>query len=541
MKYNKVFRTLALAIILSLLVMVIPATPALAESLHLSPDEGEIGDTIDVTGSGYTTAHKVYIYFSSQEADKDDYIDDDLDVWEEVETTYAGDVGDTDPDEGDIDTNFKVPEELTDGYEDEDVHGGEYFVYTTESKEGKILTVDEFTVIGITIKPEKGPVGTRVEIDGLGFDKNKSIKLEYDGATLDIASGNDETDSDGEFTCKIDIPESTAGDHTITADFGGEKGEAEFTVEPDITISPTSGIVGDSVTVSGTGFGDKVDVYIYFDGEEMATDETDEDGSFEASFDVPSVGPGSYDVEAEDDDNSAKAEFTMTTNISISPVTSEASPGHVGSQITINGTGFKASSTITITYTSDPVVFTITSLADGSFSYTFTVPPSEGGAHTITATDGTSSMQVTFYMESTPPLTPSPLLPLMGDKAASMAYFDWKDVSDPSKPVTYTLQLASNANFTTMVLEKTGLTISEYTLTEEEALESTTEETPYYWRVKAIDGASNASNWTGAGTFYVGFVFELTGWILYALMGLGGILLFFIGFWVGRRGGGAEY
>jgi len=38
------------------------------------------------------------------------------------------------------------------------------------------------------------------------------------------------------------------------------------------------------------------------------------------------------------------------------------------------------------------------------------------------------------------------------------------------------------------------------------------------------------------GTFFVGFVFELTGWILYALMGLGGILLFFIGLWVGRRG-----
>jgi len=543
-KYNRVFRTLALAVILSLLVMVIPATPALAaESLKVSPDEGEIGDTIDVTGDNYDTGDSIYIYFSSQEADEGDDIEDDLDVWEEVKTSvYATEEVD---DGGDIDTSFKVPEELTDGYEDEDVHGGDYFVYATYDKEGEIVAVAEFTVIGITIKPEKGPVGTRVEIEGVGFDDDYSIDIEYDGDDIDIVSGEDETDSHGEFTCKIDIPKSTAGDHTITAEVHGDEGEAEFTVEPKITISPTSGIVGDEVTVSGTGFGDEVDVYIYFDGYEVditGDDKTDEDGSFEASFDVPSVGPGTYDVEADDDDdNTAEAEFSMIMDISISPVTSEASPGNVGDSVTVSGTGFKAKHEITITYTSTPVVFHTTSGSDGSFSYTFTVPPSKAGEHTITATDDTNSMEVSFYMESTPPPTPSPLLPLMGDKAGSMAYFDWEDVDDPSEPVTYTLQLASDENFTTMVLEKKGLTDSEYTLTGEEALESTTEETPYYWRVRAIDGASNASAWTGAGTFYVGFVFELTGWILYALMGLGGILLFFIGFWVGRRGAPSSY
>jgi len=536
-KYNKVFRTLALAVILSLLVMAIPATPALAaESLHVSPTKGEIGDTIDVTGSDYTPDEKVYIYFSSEEADEGEYIDEDLEVWEEVKTTYAGDVGDLDPEEGEIDASFKVPDELDDGDDVEDVHGGDYFVYTTEDKEGKILAKDEFSVIGITIKPEKGPVGTRVEIKGLGFDKNKDIKLEYDGDDIDIASGDDDTDSKGKFTCKIDIPESIAGDHTITAEFGGEKGEAEFTVEPDITISPTSGIVGDSVEVTGTGFGDEVDVYIDFDGDEVditGDDETDEDGNFEASFDVPSVGPGSYDVEAEDDDgNSADAEFTIAIYAEMSPTT-----GNVGTQVTVSGTGFKANGTATIEY-DDIEVTTAPIGSDGTFEATFYAPVSTGGDHEVTVSDDTSTEEFTFIMESTPPPTPPPLLPMMDDKAGSMAYFDWEDVDDPSQPVTYTLQLATDAEFTeaSILVEQEGLTDSEYTLTEEEALESTTEETPYYWRVRAIDGASNTSDWTGAGTFFVGFVFELTGWILYALMGLGGILLFFIGLWVGRRG-----
>jgi hypothetical protein len=154
-------------------------------------------------------------------------------------------------------------------------------------------------------------------------------------------------------------------------------------------------------------------------------------------------------------------------------------------------------------------------------------------------------MPVTFTMESTPPPIPPPLLPMMGDKAKSLAYFDWDDVDDDSMPVTYDLQIATDANFTTILLEKTGLTTSGYTLTEAEKLESTGKEAPYYWHVRAVDAASNASVWTGAGTFYVGFIFgfpELKGWVLYGLIGAGVLLLFFLGFWAGRKskGGGAE-
>ncbi|GAJ21104.1 unnamed protein product, partial [marine sediment metagenome] len=141
------------------------------ESLKVSPTKGEIGDKITVTGSDYDYYDKVYIYFSSQEADKGDYIDDDLEgIWEEVKTTYANG-------EGKISTYFKVPSELTDGDEEEDVRGGEYFVYTTYTKEGKIRAVRKFTVTGITISPTEGPVGTEVEIEGVGFDKEEDIEV----------------------------------------------------------------------------------------------------------------------------------------------------------------------------------------------------------------------------------------------------------------------------------------------------------------------------------------------------------------------------
>ena len=84
------------------------------------------------------------------------------------------------------------------------------------------------------------------------------------------------------------------------------------------------------------------------------------------------------------------------------------------------------------------------------------------------------------------------------------------------------------------MLEKEGLTTSEYTITEEEKLEATEEEAPYYWRIKAVDGASNESGWSGTGSFYVSG-FSLGGLFKYVFYVLGGLALLALGFWLGRR------
>jgi len=204
-------------------------------------------------------------------------------------------------------------------------------------------------------------------------------------------------------------------------------------------------------------------------------------------------------------------------------------------ELTITGTGFKPNATVTITYTTEPVVLkTVTTDASGAFSAIITIPSSVGGNHTITVTDGFTTKQFAFVMESQAPTIPVPLLPEEGMKAKSEAYFDWEDIDDPSG-VTYTLQIASDADFTTIVLERTDLTSSEYNLTEEEKLESVGKEEPYYWRVKAIDGASNESQ-SEARSFYTGFQWPgFIGWPLYLVIGVGGVLLFLFGLWVGRR------
>ena len=316
-----------------------------------------------------------------------------------------------------------------------------------------------------------------------------------------------------------------------------------FVVEPGIQISAASGIVGERVTVTGNGFSENVGVSIAFGGKEVQIAVTNEDGSFAINFDVPGVGPGTYDVEAKDDDgNSANVEFTLTTGLDISPVTSMASPGYIGMEVSITGTGFMPNSEMTIVYTTSPVVVAITETeADGSFSATFKIPKSEAGEHTITANDGTRTLGATFFVESEAPAIPQLILPATDVISERPVNFKWQDVTDPSG-VTYTLQVAIDDNFDDIVIQKQGLDESQYTMsqTEDEMLESSKEATSYWWRVKAVDGAGNESRWSGVRSFNIGFVPVMADWLKYLLIGLGGLVLLVIIFFVGRRIGRAH-
>jgi hypothetical protein len=145
-------------------------------------------------------------------------------------------------------------------------------------------------------------------------------------------------------------------------------------------------------------------------------------------------------------------------------------------------------------------------------------------------------------MEAVPPEAPEPLLPEMDTKASSKAEFDWTDVSDTSLPVSYELQVSTNSQFTadSIVVNKIGLTTSTYTLSDEEELESTSEDAPYYWRVRAKDAASNPSAWSSGTRFTVGNGFHMPGWLTYTLIAIGAIFIFFLGLWLGRRSATSE-
>lgn len=526
---------LSLALALTMLLIVIPATPALAaESVTVDPEEGEIGDTITIEGTGFspstdTIERSVLIYFTTEDARVGDIIGDDVTVYrylgEEVVSTT-----------GTWDTSKVVPDRLTTG--SQDVTGGTYYIVVTLSTQDVIRVRAEFTVIAaeIDISPTKDIVGAEVEITGTGFNDRETLTIEYDNDEIDIERDDTETDRNGEFISTILVPESYAGEHTITAtDETGSTAEVIFTVKPALTtVDPTSGAVGSTVSVSGNGFGKDAEVKIYVQSKEATIVDADSVGTFETSFEVPDLKDGAYDLKAEDEDgNIAKVKFTVTpapAQASLSAIT-----GNIGTNLTISGTRFTTGGTVTIMYDGAQIGTAITD-ANGVFTYTFPIPKSKAGANTVTASDGTNTKTLTFTMESTAPPVPTPLKPEMGVKATSPVSFDWGDVNDPSG-VTYTLQVATDNSFSgsSIVLEKTGLTRSEYTLAANEKLPSTSKEAPYYWRVRAVDGASNAGQWTGAGSFSTGTSFSTPQWSVYVFFIIGALLLGALGFWMGRK------
>jgi hypothetical protein len=170
------------------------------------------------------------------------------------------------------------------------------------------------------------------------------------------------------------------------------------------------------------------------------------------------------------------------------------------------------------------------------------MPPTPSGAHTLTVTDGTSTSLLTFVMEATAPSVPRPLVPEESTRPSRPVRFDWKDVSDPSG-VLYSLQVATDEKFEHIGLDKEDIAGSEYKLTHDENLKSVTKQTPYFWRVKAIDRAGNEGDWSEVNAFHLGFVLTLpngeTAWTMSALTAYiaGLVTMAAIGFtfWLGRR------
>lgn len=412
---------------------------------------------------------------------------------------------------------------------------GEHTI-TVSGKKTAITAEAKFTVKPkITIAPESGAAGSTVTVNGTGFGGNRDVTLTFGNEVR--AQGT--TDGKGSFAINFVVPAKSAASYNVEAvDGANNSATAGFTMAATtLNISPTTGKTGILVTVEGKGFIAKTAVTITFDTTEVATDTTDEGGDFSASFTVPKAGVGTYKVKATDGANTKQVDFTISTGGDIIPQTSLSSPGSVGTQITITGIGFTAGRPVILTYDGSKLDTNNTIVnSDGSLVVSFNAPASSRGEHIIVATDGTNTIQFSFFMESTPPPVLQPLKPEMGIKAKAETYFDWQDVTDPSG-VSYTLQIAIKDDFSpgSIVMEKTGINTSEFTIPRAERLKSVSKEAPYYWRVKAVDGAANESQWTGIGSFYVGTSLALSQPVIYILIGVGALFLAIFGFWLGRK------
>jgi hypothetical protein len=472
----------------------------------VAPVLGMVGTQVLVSGNGFQANSLVEIFFDNTK------------------------VGETTASATGIISNvtFDVPESTK----------GTHTIYGVDSV-GPSAVVNFTTNPQVMVVPTEGGVGDQVVISGNGFAANDAIDFLFDDVVVSGVTAA--ADDNGSFSTTMVIPSASRGSHTIKAkDDNFNSATATLTIGHKITVNPSTNLkAGDTLTISGSGFDASKTMTITWGGVVITTNPvtvtSSTTGGFAASITVPGTKAGSYPVAVSDGANVATDTVTIVATTAISQTTSQASPGHVGMEFTINGTGYTPNSTISIIYASDPVtIATTTSDAAGAFSVIFTIPESSGGSHTITVSDGgILEEQFEFYMEEQAPVAPALMLPEEATKAKQPLIFDWQDVTDESG-VNFTFQLSTDAGFATLLMEQTGLTASNFTLTEAQELESVSKDAPYHWRVKAIDGAANESAWS-AGTFTVGFAIDLPLWAIIVLSVVGGFGLLALGFWLGRR------
>ena len=461
------------------------------QGLAVEPTTGPAGTAVKVTGSAFSRNVPVTIRYQGTA----------------ITTTPATITTD---DTGAFSASFTVPP-------------GDSGSYTVDVSDGIFSATSAFTITAkASLSPVKGTIGSRVSVSGTGFNPGKPLTVTYDDKQLATTT----VSANGTATATFTVPPSPGGDHTVTMADNANSIPLTFSVLGTASLNPTSGNVGRDVSVNGTGFAASKVLVVRYDNAQVATATANANGNFAINFKPANSQRGEHTVTITDGVTTINLPFTITPAVNLTPAS-----GNIGSEITVGGTGLGATKPITVRFDNNQVA-TGNSDAAGTLSIAFKAPVSVGGNHLVSVTDGTSTVSVTFAMDSTPP--PAPQLPAATTpvQAVPETRFVWPEVSDPSG-VTYTLQVAKDAAFSGLVLEKKGLTSTGYTITKEEKLKSVSKRTPYYWRVRAIDGASNEGSWSNAQPFYVGLT--LPGWSLYAFAGIGVILVLLFGFWLGSR------
>ncbi len=367
----------------------------------------------------------------------------------------------------------------------------------------------------ITSSKANGIMGTQVTVNGSGYGAGENgVTVTFDTTTVATANA----DPNGVWTVSFAVPESFGGTHAV-----GAKGATAvgFTTLPTLSTNKTGGKAGDSITVSGSGFAaNESSIVVTYDDNPVSTGITaGANGSWSSTFTIPTSSAGTHTIKAKGSVtpivNAGNTNFKVASTLSISPTT-----GNIGMKVTITGAGFAANSILTVSYDGN-AINSIQGKTDdsGNFTQDITIPKSAAGNRVIKVTDASSNtFSANFVVENTPPPVPNPISPADGTKQGLTGNitpeFKWTSVTDPSG-VSYNLQIDTDSAFPHPLLEKDGLITAHYTLTQSEALPKG----EYFWRVQAVDGASNGSNWSQPMTLTSG-IMSSGSLVLYIVLGI---------------------
>jgi len=364
--------------------------------LSIDPDEGLPGDELTLDGTGFDDGEQYNVTF-----------------WNATTAEMVVDgVDDEETDDyGSFTVTFDVPT------------GWDYGVYGVNVSDGTNINITTAFTIGpaISLDLDEGPEGTVVTITGRGFNESDTlvagdITLDDVGYELTIVDDDIEIDEDGEFTGAVIIPSFGVGVHNISVDDGVWDADAEFEIDgaSDVSVDPTYGSPGATITVEGANFtqiaGQDVEFWLMRVAGGANTSvgdvETEADGTFTGTFTVPAVPFDTYRLIA---NSSEGVNATDAFKVGIIAVIISPTSGPSGTEVTVTGTGFETGD-YNATIGDELVIESDGGVdAEETLSDTFFVPTMAAGTYSVTIVDEEENeISVTYIVTETTSLTADP-------------------------------------------------------------------------------------------------------------------------------------
>ena len=177
--------------------------------------------------------------------------------------------------------------------------------------------------------------------------------------------------------------------------------------DTDLTLSPSKGPTGTTVSVTGTSFTANKTITLTWDGTSLSTNPpavvANSAGGFNATFQVPNAASsGSHTVQATDGTNTHSTVFTVSPSPTITLNTDSV---NVGTDVRVTGANFSPNYMITLSFDGTPIGIgaqdvdsgstspsTITTDSNGKFVAIMQTLRTVTGIHTISAKDSVNDM-----------------------------------------------------------------------------------------------------------------------------------------------------
>jgi LmbE family N-acetylglucosaminyl deacetylase len=272
-----------------------------------------------------------------------------------------------------------------------------------------------------SLNPATGPGGTSVSISASGFLPTHALTVTVGGLPATVTSGGT-TDAAGASTVIFTMPAISGGPEPVVVSDGTSTlmSTTSFGITPTLAgLSPVSGVVGSTATISGAGFQASRALTVKVGGVNAtitAGGTTDANGVASITFTVPIAPAGFEPVVVSDGATSVTAPVGFVVLPSVSGLAPTTGPPETPA--TISASGFIASHLLTVTVggVNAPVTSGGTTGSNGAATVHFTVPSVAVGSQPVVVSDGTNSAASTPALNVTtpPPAVVGGLTPTTG-------------------------------------------------------------------------------------------------------------------------------